>query len=207
MKTYVDIQFKGAGFSPKRLRELTKLPIESLVESGELGKIGRYKGKPTPYGIGLLKVDALDNNLLTKYSKTLLKEKDALKESKVEEIIFDVEASPKDLASFSISPELAKLIASLNARLEFNQVEEKEDFYFLINILSSSISLSNSIPQKRRINKLLQVINNNHLTHTKHVTAKYSYALVMYLLKNLHKRNEDEIESFDSNLKEFNKDH
>ena len=34
---YIDIQFKGDGFSPVKLKALTKFPLEILVESGEVG--------------------------------------------------------------------------------------------------------------------------------------------------------------------------
>ncbi len=130
MNTYVDIRFKGKGFSPKKLGEVTKLPIEVLVESGEKGKIGRYRGKPSPYGIGLLKIDTLDNQKLISYCDILIKKKDELKAANLEEIVFDIETSSKNLSSFTINSELAKMLVLLNARLEFNQIEEDEIFIF-----------------------------------------------------------------------------
>ena len=124
-KTNIDIHFKGNSFSPKKLSELTRLPIESLVESGEISKIGRYRGKPSPYGIGLLKLNP-EENVIDKYCTILLGYKSALKESKVEEILFDIETND-GFQYFSILPKTAKILSTLNARIEFHKIPQNEE--------------------------------------------------------------------------------
>jgi hypothetical protein len=121
--TYIDIQFKGNGFSPKTLKELTNLPLEILIESGQIAKRGRYKGKKSPFGIALLKLDNSDNVLLD-WSKKLLNIKDSLVQSKVEEIIFDIESTNENFKNFTITTELANNLSLLNAKINFNKLEE-----------------------------------------------------------------------------------
>jgi hypothetical protein len=123
--SYIDIQFKGKGFVPTALSEGINLPIETLVSTGELGKVGRYKGKPVPYGIGLLKINPTAD-MINKYSELLLQNKAKLKKYNVEEIIFDVDANSTGLKKISISSNLLKKLSSLNARIQFNNYQLPE---------------------------------------------------------------------------------
>lgn len=123
--SYIDIQFKGKGFVPNALSEGINLPIETLVSTGELGKVGRYKGKRVPYGIGLLKINPTADTI-NEYSEILLKNKAKLKKYNVEEIIFDVDATSNGLQKISLSGDLLKKLSSLNARIEFHNNQTRE---------------------------------------------------------------------------------
>lgn len=116
---YIDIQFKGKDFVPAALSEGINLPIETLVSSGALGRVGRYKGKPVPYGIGLLKINPTAETM-NQYSDVLLKNRAKLKKYNVEEIVFDVDANSTGLEKISISGNLLKKLSSLNARIQFH---------------------------------------------------------------------------------------
>jgi hypothetical protein len=154
---YIDIQFKGKGFSPKGLASKTGLPIESLIESGELGKIGRFKNKPTPFGIGLLKVEP-NQNAFIEYSDMLLEKRHLLQGSNVEEIIFDIDATPQFLENFTISNDILTKISLLNARIQFHaRKEDSDDFATLLTKLSSKISNS-TISNKPRVREILRSI-------------------------------------------------
>ena len=78
-KINIDIRFEGKKFSPRTLKNLTKLPIEVIMESGEIASLGRYKNKPAPYGLGLLsvKVDPKKrlNDMLVGYLNKLVNKK------------------------------------------------------------------------------------------------------------------------------------
>lgn len=124
--SYIDIQFKGKNFVPSAFSEGINLPIESLVSSGDLGKVGKYKGKPVPYGIGLLKIDPTADTI-NQYSDLLLKNKAKLKKYNVEEIIFDVDANSNGLKKISISGDLLKKLSLLNARIQFHNCQMPDD--------------------------------------------------------------------------------
>ena len=51
------LQFElwGKQFSPKAAEEKTGLELSCKVEPGQIGKYGRYKNKPTPYGAASLR--------------------------------------------------------------------------------------------------------------------------------------------------------
>lgn len=128
--TFIDIRLEGDNFSPIKLKSLTNLPIEVIAEKGEIAKKGRYKGKPYPFGMALIKVDGKSkddfNNILGGYLAILLKDKKkALKQSGVEDIVVDVETPSHQDSRFSFEKKLIKEISNLNARIEFQTSEEQ----------------------------------------------------------------------------------
>jgi len=127
--TNIDIRLEGSKFSPKKLKAITNLPVEILAEKGEIAKKGRYKGKPSPYGIALIPVNESSkenlSTVMSRYTQMLLKDgKKALKESGVEEIVVDIETSPHSIAGFSFEEKLIHEISELNARIVFQTVED-----------------------------------------------------------------------------------
>jgi len=101
--TSIDIRFEGNKFYPSRLIEKTQLPIQVLSEYGKTSTKGRYKGKSSPYGMAVLQIEAATsqrevNELIKKYSENLIKNKNELLESGVEEIIFNL-GSPKSFST------------------------------------------------------------------------------------------------------------
>ena len=91
--------------------------MEIIVNSGDIANIGRYKGKKSPFGIGIISFE-FNSELILEWSTKLKSLKKIFKECKVDEIIFDLEADSEELESFNISPELAKNLSDLNA--DFN---------------------------------------------------------------------------------------
>jgi len=128
----VDIRFEGSKFYPSKLKERTQLPIKTLAEHGEISPKGRYKGKPSPYGIGVLEISPTgkQNNiyeLIEEYSRRLLNSTNELKECGVDEIIFDIENSKDFPVEISLSKDIVRNLSSLNARVEFHTINDTED--------------------------------------------------------------------------------
>jgi len=202
MSTYIDIIIKGQGFSPKSLKTTSKLPIEVLVESGETAKIGRYRGKPSPYGIGLIKVDSLNDKRLLLYPTILLKYKKDFKRLRIEEIIFDIDTSSKEVENILFDSRFIHLIASLNARIQFHKNEDENDFRYLIDTLNYKISTSR-IQNKEKIIRLLKRISSDKDLSELTLDIEGTYGLVMYLITNLSKGDKANIESFNDSIKDF----
>ncbi|MDI1355609.1 MAG: hypothetical protein PSX36_11860 [bacterium] len=131
--TYIDIVFEGSKFSPTKLKELTNLDIESLAEYGEMGKKGRYKGKPMPYGLGLLKISQISsenvNRSLKRIIDRLLLKKSALSKSGVDEITLDLENFSQEDIEMTIDREIIKKVSSLNASIDISSTTNFEKYY------------------------------------------------------------------------------
>ncbi len=110
IKSYINIQLKGDDFSPTMLREKTNLPIEVIIDSGDIAKIGRYKGKKSPYGIGVISF-LFDEAKVIGYSNKLKKIKRT--EHHLDEIVFDFIFAENE--SFDISPIVLKSITDISA--------------------------------------------------------------------------------------------
>ncbi|WP_028877003.1 hypothetical protein [Teredinibacter turnerae] len=52
----LSVLFKGERFSPKKAEEETGISLRDKLEVGDVAKSGPYKGKPMPYGKGVLEV-------------------------------------------------------------------------------------------------------------------------------------------------------
>ena len=183
-QAFIDIQFKGEKFSPSTLRKLTKWNIESLVESGEIGKIGRYKGIPVPYGIGYLQITPSDK-VIEKYTKKLIEKKKELEASNVEEIVFDIDASKYSTLNFSLNKELLHSLSQLNARVEFHQ---RPDYNFtsLISKLSTDIARSKKLTNKSAIEAYLSTVNED--TFSDGLTYDSMARFIMNMLINVGKQ-------------------
>ena len=200
--TFIDIQFKGNGFSPSRLRDLTGLPVEPIIESGEISQIGRYKGKPSPYGFGLLKVEP-KANVIYKYANILNAKKKALVEAKVDEIVFDIEADNMGFASIVIPPEVSKLLSEINARIEFHKIPDS-DSDNLVNLAEKLIthvtSSTSSVQDKVKYEALLShLLKNKFRTH---ITPEITYALAANLIDNKENTKNREFTPFEKFFKE-----
>jgi len=199
-KTYIDIQFNGDGFSPKTLRNLTKLPLEIIVESGEIASKGRYKEKKSPFGIALLKIDNSENVLLD-WSKKLISFKDYLKLSNVGEIIFDIQSTNDNFKNFTITSELANNLSVLNAKIKFNKIED-DNLDEVITKLIFHISHTSSIPSSDLLQKKLEILRK--LDSDNNISAETTYGLIVYMFESLNNTTEGtETESFKKFRKEY----
>jgi hypothetical protein len=112
IKTEIDILFSGDKLSIKDLKKKLKVPIKTLVEYDEIAKLGRYKNKPSPYGLGVLTVD---NTKLGKILSVLVNNFKVLQESGVDRIFLSVKLGNKNF--FLSFDDLIKL-TMLNADIE-----------------------------------------------------------------------------------------
>lgn len=107
---YIDVVFSGEKFSPGLLREKTLRNIKTIVEYGQISPRGRYKGKPSPYGLGaiyLKKTGEGKEDLTMKAIIRYLGSKiSVLKECGVDEVYFDTE--------HEISEEIMERLEELN---------------------------------------------------------------------------------------------
>lgn len=128
----INIRLEGSKFYPSKLREKTNLPLKILAEYGELSNKGRYKGKASPYGLAILQTSPNNKKkdlfeLIEGYCNTLLKYKNKLEASGVEEIIFDVETDNRLPVNPIPEPNISKNLYLLKAKVEFHSVGDKED--------------------------------------------------------------------------------
>lgn len=126
-KSFVDIQLKGEGFSPTLLQQKTNLPLEIIVESGDIAKIGRYKGEKSPFGIGIISFEFSAEKIL-EWSNKLKSLKSELDLFNVSEIIFDLEADDEVFSFLNISSELVKNLAALNADFNIRKTSNTPSF-------------------------------------------------------------------------------
>lgn len=200
-RAYIDIQLKGNGFSPKALKRITNLPLEILVESGQIAKIGRYKGEKSPFGIALLKLEDSENVLID-WSRKLLKIKDKLAETQVEEIIFDIESSSDNFKKFTVTTELANNLTQLNAKINFNKIEE-DNLDEVISKLIFHISNNHSIPNW----KDLQVnLNSLRILYAgNNISPQTAYGLIIFMLESSNKSSTESVkDTFEKYIKEYN---
>ncbi len=101
--------------------------------------------------------------------------------------------------TFSITSDLAKSLVSLKARIEFNKIEEKEENYkLLIDNLLSTVSDS-QLPNKPRLIKVFNYLIEKQ-AREKTITVGQSYKLILFLLKNAHKKPDEKIEPIKNEL-------
>jgi hypothetical protein len=124
----LDIRFEGSRFYPSKLKERTSLPIKVLAEYGEISAKGRYKGMPSPYGMGIIEISKPEiktniSALILEYCNRLLDNKNDLKECGVDDIIFDIERSKDAPAEILLSTNILRNLSALNATVEFHTIE------------------------------------------------------------------------------------
>jgi hypothetical protein len=117
----IDIRFVGERFSPSMFMKLTRIGLEVIAEPGVLAKRGRYRGKPSPYGLAIWSVKqedyrtSIESSLLQSLTE-LLTHKGEFEKVGIEEITIDID-TPK---YFSLDPDTLSVIALLKATVDFN---------------------------------------------------------------------------------------
>lgn len=177
---YIDIHFKGDGFSPKKLKTLTKFPLEILVEAGEVATKGKYRGIPSPYGIALLKI-APDQNSILEWCDRLLQQRKSLKTSKVEEIIFDIESTRNFTSSFSVTPELSSRLSKLGAKLVFSEIPEVELAEFVEQMIAHFKNAT--MPKKKKEELLHNLLSFKTFGGNEKISARVAYAMMITIIE------------------------
>ncbi|MCF8461134.1 MAG: hypothetical protein K9G46_10435 [Flavobacteriales bacterium] len=177
---YIDIQFKGDGFSPVKLKALTKFPLEILVESGEVGTKGKYRGVPSPYGIALLKI-APNEKAILEWCDKLLDQKKSLQKSKVGEIIFDIESTSSFSPNFSVTPELSSRLSKLGAKIVFSEIPDVELDEFVEQLV---VHFKNaSIPKKKKDELLRNLLAFKTVGGNEKISARVAYAMMVAFIE------------------------
>src|SRR6185436_4912247 len=187
----IDIRFEGDKFYPTKLRDLTGFPIEVLSEYGEIADKGRYKGKPSPYGLALLKIEREKENddlneVFNRYLEKLLSKKEQLNEIGVEEIIIDVETPILKESEFSFNNELLQKIFQLNAIIDWHTISS-EDYTLSISEFRAYLEKINDEIQKSHFNtnKLEEKLKQQQVFfnyYTNKNPTKYGIALGFFIL-------------------------
>ncbi|MDI1316265.1 hypothetical protein [Flavobacterium sp.] len=227
--TYIDIVFEGKKFSPKLLKEMTQLNIESLVEYGEISKRGRFKNTPSPYGLGLLKLNNIEemniDKSLNMIVDNLLSKKSILNKCGVEEITLDLESFSQNEIEYKISREIIKKISNLNASIEissipnlrkvkiehlFHKHNNKIYSFYVDEIYRSMINDSNFLSNFSNVKRnRLDFIFKNRINEVMYLEIDISHAeltskIIIFVLKYSEDSNvpESEIPSFKRVLSE-----
>lgn len=118
--------FSGDKFSPQKLQKLKPyLVINSIIEPGETATRGRYKGKPSPYGMAVVPVELtkdftqVPTHHLFEFLEQFLKNnKKLIKETGVEDIVVDIVITTKTETTLYINHDLLSRINKLGAAVE-----------------------------------------------------------------------------------------
>ena len=149
----LDIRYEGSKFYPSKLKQKLNLPIEILAQYGEISSSGRYKGQPSPYGMGLLEVSSNEmdiNDLLREYSGKLTEWKSDLQECGVDEIVLDIEDSNDFPFEISLSPDLMHNLTFMNVSIEIHSTGKEEQIE----------------DRNAKIKKILSTLKKEDLTNT-----------------------------------------
>lgn len=108
----VCVHIEGKIVSFEELGNILGIPIETLVEYNKIADRGRYKGKPSPYGIGMILVD------IKNFEKTLdifVEKLKFLYNKGVDTISISIELD----RDWYLSKEISKKIVKLDAEVMF----------------------------------------------------------------------------------------
>jgi len=118
---------QGSKFSPTLTERLHGIKLEGKNEIGDIGKIGKYKNKPIPYGSGVF---VISNNLLDPsydhYKKIDLLEKliPKLKSYGVEFMDVLITVAYYNQCNFELSSLLLRRLAALKIPISFSCYEK-----------------------------------------------------------------------------------
>ena len=125
----LSVLFRGEGFSPIKAEEKTGVFLRDKLEVGDISKRGPYRGKPTPYGSGVLEVPAE-----IPYGHRIMWLVNVL-EGKLE-TIYNLGAEPtqiyagyyyKDQCNFEFTPQEIQAISKLNIEFGISCYDVSDD--------------------------------------------------------------------------------
>jgi len=106
---------QGDRFSPSRVA-LTGVKFKEAHEPGEIGQLGIYRDKPTPYGTATISVaeKSGDWGLLDKILDILENNIDSIREAGAEDVILDCDLFHDEQCNFEFTREQLGRIYALN---------------------------------------------------------------------------------------------
>jgi hypothetical protein len=114
MEVDISCCIQGESFSPLAAQKISDLPLSEQCEVGQLGKVGRFQGKPIPYGACVLRFAEM-NSLpygprLEQMIGSLEKNIDSLRKCGAQDFILRLVVSYKTQCNLEFSPlEMIKL--------------------------------------------------------------------------------------------------
>lgn len=81
----------GESFSPSKLKSISNIALADINEPGEIGKAGRYKGEPRPYGACCIFVpDYIKRNKIIWLANLIIENKGAFENAGATEIVLHI---------------------------------------------------------------------------------------------------------------------
>jgi hypothetical protein len=107
----------GESFSPRKFENKTGLKLSQTNEKGDIGKVGKSRNKPMPYGSGILEFPEDEKFALSSESKLLKALTGFIEEAKVagaEDIDMYLNVEYTDQCNFTLEPEFLKIVSQLS---------------------------------------------------------------------------------------------
>jgi hypothetical protein len=107
------ITLQGQMFSPKSLEKKTNLVLTQKNEPGEMGRLGKYKNKPLPYGAANIEPPNTigDHEKITWLATTFLEHKESIEQSGIEDLHFYIGYFYENQCNLALTASELKLIA------------------------------------------------------------------------------------------------
>ncbi len=128
-KISASVLFQGVSFSPAKATELTGLEFSKANEPGDKGTLGKYRGKPTPYGAASFEAPKhiKDQNRILWLANALKEKIDTIRECGANEPHFLIGYFYEHQCNCSLSKEELKAIANLGIEFCFSCHDVAED--------------------------------------------------------------------------------
>lgn len=107
----------GESFSPRKFENETGLKLSQANEKGDIGKVGKSRNKPIPYGSGILEFPEDAEFALSSDSRLLRALTRFMEEAKVagaEDIDIYLNIEYTDQCNFTLDPEFLKIVSQLS---------------------------------------------------------------------------------------------
>jgi hypothetical protein len=118
--------FWGEKFSPKLASQKTKLFFDEAEEVGKIGKVGRYRNKPQPYGASVIRVpDNVENDKKIEWlAKQIKPNLSAIRKCGATDIYVDVAVYHDGQCNFEFDPPEMKLLSDLDLSFAISVYED-----------------------------------------------------------------------------------
>lgn len=113
-KIKIDLHVSGNGLYMAYIKHFTEIPFKITQEFEAISKTGRYKGKPSPYGLGY--VECTDEPMLIYYLNILMLYRKRLHDIGVNDVRVDL---------FQAKKISQRLIDMINISLEYIQAPHR----------------------------------------------------------------------------------
>lgn len=113
---------KGDNFSPKKTSDILNISFDEMNEKGELGIIGRYKGKAIPYGSCVIRTENEEYKILNILEKHIYD----FKKYGVEEIMLHWDVAYQQQCNFEIGVDYINRLSKLSIPLSVSCFDSDE---------------------------------------------------------------------------------